>query len=113
MLDILFVIMNILAILLFYMGIEYESEHVYWNIIMTFLAWVFFLFLTGTSTMIEIPYSVYNATSGVVESGYHIYYTGMLMYVYFALFISSFMYFLDLILHKHLVAVVNKYKSRG
>jgi hypothetical protein len=108
MLDILFIIMNLVAFIFLYAGIEYEDDHVYWNAIMIFISWVLFLWLSATSTAIQIPYEIYNSTSGAIETGYHVYYTGDLMLVYFACFIVTLMYFLDLVFHVQLVKLFKR-----
>ena len=108
MLDILFIIMNLVAFILLYMGIEYEDDHVYWNAIMIFISWVLFLWLSATSTAIQLPYEMYNATSGAIETGYHVYYTGELILIYFVFFIVTFMYFLDLVFHVQLVKLFKR-----
>lgn len=108
MLDIMFILFNLFAFLFLYIGIEYETEHVYWNAIMIFFAWLLFLVLSGWSTSIQIPYEMYNATSGNIETGYHIYYTGDLIFVYFSFFIASFLYFLDLLFHQQLIKLFKR-----
>jgi hypothetical protein len=108
MLDILFIIMNLVAFAFLYLGIEYEDDHVYWNAIMIFISWILFLWLTATSTSIQIPYELFNSTSGAIETGYHIYYTSDLMLVYFSCFVVTFMYFLDLIFHVQLVKLFKR-----
>ena len=108
MLDILFIIINLVAFTFLYLGIEYETEQVYWNVIMVMFSWILFLWLAATSATIQIPYEIYNATSGSIQTGYHVYYTGELMLVYFGFWVASFMYFFDLVFHKQLVKLFKR-----
>jgi hypothetical protein len=108
MLDIIFILFNIIAFLFLFIGIEHETEHVYWNIIMMFFSWLLFLVLLAFSTNVEIPYEMYNATSGKIQTGFHIYYTNQLMLVYFMFFIATFAYFFDLIFHQQLMKLFHK-----
>jgi hypothetical protein len=108
MLEIVFILFNIIAFLLFFIGITHEEDHPFWNIIMTMWSWILFLVLLAFSTSIEIPYSMFNATSGFVQTGYQNYQTGVLIYIYFAFFIPAFVYFLDLVFHKQLIKLFKK-----
>jgi hypothetical protein len=98
----------IIAFLFLFIGIEHESDHAYWNIIMMFFSWLLFLMLTAYSTNIQIPYEMYNASSGKIESGFHIYYTGDLLLVYFSFFIATFAYFFDLMFHQQLIKLFKR-----
>lgn len=70
MLESLFIILFVLAILLMLICIEVDWG-IFWNstfIVVDIVLW----FLLAASVMeIERPYEMYNATSGFIETGYH------------------------------------------
>ena len=111
MLEIIFILFNIIAFLLFFIGIEHEEDHPYWNPLMMMFSWILFLVLLGFSTKIEIPYEMFNVTSGSIQTGYHIYYTGDLILIYFGFFIATFLYFLDLVLHQQLSKLFKRFNG--
>ena len=70
MLDWLFIMLLVLAILLVLLSV-FENFGIFWDttfLILSIILW----FTLGASIMdIESPYTLYNATSGNVETGYH------------------------------------------
>ena len=109
MLEIMFILFNIIAFMLFFIGIEYEGEHMYWNPLMTMFSWILFLVLLGYSTKIEMPYQMFNVTSGSIQTGYQTFYTGDFILIYFGFFIATFLYFLDLVLHQQLLKLFKRF----
>lgn len=102
--DVMYIMLNIITFLLFFLGIEYEGEHDYWNGVMTFFASIMFLVLAFSCSTVETPYAIYNPTTGVIETGYQMYALGYWMIlVYFVFWVASFFYFLDLIFHEKLL----------
>jgi len=71
MLDWLFIILLVLAILFVLISIEFDLG-IYWNIIMILSSIIIFFTLAASVMDIESPYSIYNATSGNIETGYHV-----------------------------------------
>lgn len=93
MLDIQYIILIILAFVLMYMGIEFEREHDYWNIVMIFLSSIIFFALTFGTLNIEQPWQMYNLSSEQIETGYQVY--GMeysLMYLWFLFAMVNWFY---------------------
>ena len=70
MLDWLFIMLLVIAILLILLCIEFEFGP-FWDMILPTIC-ITLLFILGASVMdIESPYSIYNGTSGQIETGYH------------------------------------------
>lgn len=88
MLDWMFIIFFILAVLLMILAIENE-DHPYWNIVSSSLSAIFWLILSLSQMEIEIPYQLYNATSGNLETGYHLFTSPMSVYLVY-IFIGMF-----------------------
>lgn len=71
MLDWLFILLLIAAILLILMAIEFRDE-LFWGSTFTLLD-IFLWFLLAASVLeIEVPYQAFNTTSGAIETGTHI-----------------------------------------
>lgn len=84
MLDMTFVLLLVLAIILLLVGIRYEGEHDYWNILSILFSAVIFIALAFAVMDIEIPYQFYNATSGNAETGYQVHGTDYSLQFLFA-----------------------------
>ena len=73
MIDWLFVMFLMLAILFATVSIFHDSGF-FWNIIFILISIILFFILAVGIMSIETPYQMYNATSGNIETGYHTYY---------------------------------------
>ena len=71
MLDWLFIILLVLAILFVLINIEFDLG-IFWNVVLILSSIIIFFTLAASVMYIESPYSIYNATSGDIETGYHI-----------------------------------------
>ena len=70
MLDWLFIILLVIAVLMILLVISTDLG-IFWDTIFI-LSSIIIFFTLGASVMdIESPYTIYNATSGNVETGYH------------------------------------------
>lgn len=70
MLETIFILLLIFAILLIIFSIEYEGN-AYWNLVSLVLATPLW-FILGLSNMeIERPYEIYNISSSSIETGVH------------------------------------------
>lgn len=70
MLDWLFIMLLVIAILLLLITI-FDDLGIFWNSTFIIISIVIFLTLGASVMDIESPYSLYNATSGNIEEGYH------------------------------------------
>jgi hypothetical protein len=70
MLDWLFIILLVIAILLVLL-VVFEDFGIYWDMIFILVSIIIFFTLSASIMDIETPYSLYNATSGNIETGYH------------------------------------------
>ena len=104
MLDWMFIMLLVIAIVLtllvifdFKMGYDLG---IFWNSAFITLSIILWFTLAASQMEIEIPYQMYNATSGFIETGYHIFRSpispyisyffsgmGMIMMVYFVMYI--------------------------
>jgi len=70
MLDWMFAFLMFLAILFIILSIEYDFG-IYWNVIFILTSAMLFYLLAASIMQIEIPWQIFNATSGNVETSYH------------------------------------------
>lgn len=72
MIDWLVIIFIIMAILFMFGSIEKMREHDwFWSFIFTLLGTVVWFILAASILEVEVPYEIYNATSGNIETGVH------------------------------------------
>ena len=111
MLDIIFILLFVFAVLMLLVSIEYEaSGHKYWNMVGIFLAAGLFLILSVGCMEIETAYQAFNSSSGQVETGYHVY-TGMpwISYLFVGCAIVAIIYMVTLVFEP-LIEVFKKMK---
>ena len=74
MLDMLYIIMFIFALLLILIiaDFEYNDYPYYWGLMLTLLDAILWFILAAGVFEIEQPYTMYNSSSGAIESGIHI-----------------------------------------
>lgn len=74
MLDMLYIIMFIFALLLILIiaDFEYNGYPYYWGLMLTLLDAILWFILAAGVFEIEQPYTMYNSSSGAIESGIHI-----------------------------------------
>jgi len=72
MMETLFILLLIFAILFIIFAIEYEGNP-FWNLVSIVLSSVLWFILALSVMQIERPYEMYNATSGNIETGYHVF----------------------------------------
>jgi len=70
MLDWLFIMLLVISILLVLLSVEFDLG-IYWNTVFIIVSILLFFILAASVMDIESPYSIYNATSGNIETGYH------------------------------------------
>ena len=74
MLDILFVVFLLLAIIFLFLSIESDraGDH-FWAVVSAVIVLALFLVLSIGVMNIHHPYSIYNVSSGEIETGYNVY----------------------------------------
>ena len=70
MLDWMFIVLLMIAILFTILSIVTDWG-IFWNVVFIIGAIILFFTLAGSTMYIETPYTMYNATSGNIEEGYH------------------------------------------
>ena len=86
---IMFIMLFLFAIILMVFTVENEN-HPFWSLVSGFLASIIFLILSLSQMQIEIPYEMFNVTSGYIETGVHVYTSPIspyLTYFFFGLFV--------------------------
>jgi len=86
---IMFILLFFLGIILLVMSVEME-KHPYWNLVSGFMSSITFLILSLSQMEIEIPYQMYNVTSGNIETGMQVFSSQIspyLTYFFFGLFV--------------------------
>lgn len=68
--ELLFVVFLMMAILFMLMCIELDFG-IFWNATFILTDIILWLLLAASVMMIERPYEMYNATSGLIETSYH------------------------------------------
>lgn len=71
------------------MSVELE-KHPYWNLVAGFMSSVIWLILSLSQMEIEIPYQMFNVTSGNIETGMHTFSSPIspyLVYFFFGVFV--------------------------
>jgi len=99
MMESLFIILFVLAVLFMLIAIELDWG-IFWNTAFILTDIVLWFLLAASIMQIERPYEIYNATSGIVETGYHNFASpispyltylfalfGIIMMIYFVMFI--------------------------
>jgi len=90
----------VFAILFVLLSIEFDFGP-YWNVIFILTSVVIFFLLAASVMEIEIPWQMYNATSGNVETGYHTFSSPIspyLSYLFMLFGIVMMIYFVGYIL---------------
>jgi len=91
MLDWLFIIFMVLAIMLMLIAIMMDFGH-FWDTVIIMVDITLWFMLAVSVMEIEIPYQMFNSTSGQIESGYHIFSGKVSPYMtYFFLMMGSIM----------------------
>jgi len=87
MIDWMFLVLIIVAILFLLLSIEYQDNK-FWCVTFILLDTVIWFLLAAAVMNIEVPYEMYNATSGRIETGYHTLMTfdNTVMVLFFAMF---------------------------
>lgn len=87
MIDWMFLILIIAAILFLLLSIEYQDNK-FWGVTFILLDTVIWYLLAASVMNIEVPYQAYNVSSGQIETGYHILMThdNTVMVLFFAMF---------------------------
>ena len=96
MLEIIFVLLFLFTIVLMFYGLQSRAPYV---VFLTVILW----FLLGWFILqgIDIPYEMYNPTSGVIETGVHTIHSdtlNALSYLFIGLGIVSFVFFITFML---------------
>jgi len=100
MLDWLFIMLLVIGILLLLL-IVFEDFGIYWDTIFIMLVIIIMWTLAASVMDIETPYTIYNATSGNIETGYHTTQSSIAPYIsYLFMFFGTVMmiYFVGYIL---------------
>ena len=87
--DIMFIMLFLFAIILVLFTVANE-DHPFWGLVSSFLSSIIFLILSLTQLKIEIPYEIFNATSGYIETGIHFYTSPIspfITYLFFGIFV--------------------------
>lgn len=96
MLDWIFIMILITAILLTLLSIISDGYGTFWDISIIALAILLWFLLAASIQEIEIPWQMYNATSGNIETGYHTFSSPIspfLVYLFIAFAIVNIVYF--------------------
>jgi len=111
MLESLFIILLIFAILLLTLSLEHEKNP-FWNLVaITTDAALWFILALGVIE-IELPYQIYNSSSGNVEEGVHIFtsiYSIYISYVFMLFGVIMFIYLVVMIFDKYTSWVKGKF----
>jgi len=98
MLDMIFILLFVMALLMMLMSIGLEDSHTYWSIICMFLAVGLWLILSVGGMEIDMAYQYYNVTSGTMDTGYQTYFDiPELAYLYLGLSTVCMIYLVTLI----------------
>jgi len=112
MIDWMFIIILMFAFIFMLFSIVFEDK--FWKT--TFIVVDIFLWflLAATVMEIEIPYTAYNATSGQLEDGYHVFTgkVGVYLPYFFAMFASIMIIFFVKVIFMDLVGSYEDYKGR-
>jgi len=93
-----------MAILFLIFALEYEGNP-FWNLISSTLSMVLWLILALGGMELERPYTMYNATSGNIESGYIIYTSPIspyLAYLFLGMAVIMFLYLMVMTWDKYI-----------
>lgn len=102
MIDWLFIIFLVLAFLMIILSMVFD-DNAFWNISFITVGCVLWLILALSVMEIEIPYEFYNATSGNLETGYHLYTSPIspyLTYLFLLFFILNLIYLIAMVFDK-------------
>ena len=91
---VMFILLFLLGLILMVFSVEYE-KHPFWNLVSGFLSSMIWLIISLSQMVIEIPYQMYNVSSGMVETGVHEYTSLVnvyLTYFFFGLFVIMQVY---------------------
>ena len=103
MLDWLFIMLLIMAILLIIMAIEYEGNP-FWNIMSCVLSsFIWFILALGVLRL-DTPYQLFNSSSGMVETGMHSYTVPgdiYIAYIFIAFGVLMMIYFVAMVFDKY------------
>lgn len=117
MLDVLLVIFTVLAFLLLFLSkVMQDVEEPFWSPVLAFIGMFLFFLLAFGVENIEIPWQMYNVSSGQIETGVHVYtndwelirfYLGMAVVSLFVMLLEIFQGF------KRIAEKSGKVKFRG
>lgn len=120
MIDFLIVLLTILGFILLLLSKEVQDvEEPYWSAGLAFVAMFIFFVLAFGVINIEIPYEMYNATSGNIETGSHVFggdwelsrfYLGMAIFSVFVMLVYIFMPYRRLAERSESIRVKRKFK---
>jgi len=85
----MFILLFFLGIILLIFSVELES-HPFWNLVSGFMSSAVWLILSLSQLQIEIPYQMFNVTSGNIEVGMQTFSSNVspyLVYFFFGLFV--------------------------
>jgi len=103
MLDWLFIMLLVIAVLLIIMSIEYEGNP-FWNLITCILSTVLWFILALGVLRLDTPYQIFNSTSGNLETGMHSYTVPgdiYIAYIFIALGVLTMIYFIAMAFDKY------------
>lgn len=95
-----YVVLAVIGAIFLILGVEYEREHDYWNVVLVGISMIMFLSLGGAVMNIEIPWVMYNASSAQIEMGVQVHGTDwMLAFLFFGIgfFESAYLIFMLLV----------------
>lgn len=105
MLDILFILLMLLTILLMFYSIM--EKHITFTVITTVMWFVLALFMLQG---IEIPYEMFNATSGNIETGTHVVQTNLIPISYLFMGLGAIMFILFVVFSMETLSDYRKIK---
>lgn len=95
MYEVTFYLLLVTAIVFLLLGLTLEGIHDYWFIASLGISMIIFLALSAAVMNIEIPYQMYNATSGTIETGYQVHgYDYSLSYLFLGIAVFESIYIL-------------------
>ena len=86
---VMFILLFLLGIILLLFSVELE-KHPFWNLAAGFMSSIIWLILSLSQMEIEIPYTMYNASSNAIETGSQVFSSDIspyLVYFFFGLFV--------------------------
>ena len=112
MLDWLFIMLLVIAIILVLITI-FEDLGTFWDISFIIISTIIMFTLAASIMDIETPYTLYNATSGNIETGYHTTQSSVapyISYLFIALGFVMMVYFIGYVLGPTIVRNIRRYR---